>query len=282
MNKDSEQGVYNSRRKEMLYRFFISREDLFSCADDTIYDPYMINDTYWTGRGDRPGFEVCDRIWGGGKYEVKIHFFYKDLGKEAKELTPMVFSIEPGDLMYVNKIHDVFKWNFFGNNWSAYTINPADVDPKWYYPGEHDKFMCIEYPWTLSEKASNLIVFAEEVDIGESYVKEIVGTFKHSFTTSVSASVSSGNETFKTSLSSSINNTDEETETQKLTISWTDKSDDLGSCEINYIDNVVTNKTSNRYALKRYDTGKIGLTVLPIDVRSEYTIRSYMNNRAND
>lgn len=280
-NSNTNNGQIDRFKKDMLYRFHLKRNALFSVADDSMTDPSGINSTYYTGRDDRPEFEVCDRIWGGGKYEIKIRFFHLVLNQSVAELAPMVFSISPGDLMYVKKIHDVFQWNFWGNNWSAYTINPEDVEPKWFYPGEHDSFMCLEHPWTLSDLSDNLWVKIQEIDKEATYQIEETMTYKHSASTSFEVNASGDISVVKLQLGVSGTYGNETTSVQKVMVTYTEQSDDLGDVYVNYVDNVVTSKETDKFSLKRYDTGMFGFTLLPVDIRDEYVIRNYMNNRRN-
>lgn len=74
------------------------------------------------------------------------------------------------------------------------------------------------------------------------------------------------------------NSSNESTDNRTVTYTKNESSDDLGVGLIGYVDNVVTAKNGDVYSLKRYSTGCFYMSIIPIDMRNEYSILYYLES----
>lgn len=277
MSRDNQNhGVLNSQMRDMLYRISIRKDLLFSIAD-TENDP---GNYLSTGRGDRPEFdEAISRIWGNGNFEIRMTFYQNVSDQGVGKFDEITMSIRPGDLMYIDKCRYTFQWNLFGNNWSTYTILRDEIQPKWYYPGDYGDVLYIENTWNLSERSDNVWVKITELDDTTVTSYEETQTFRNSL--SVTASVTAGSNAVKGSLG--VTGATEKSSTSKFTVTTTHGADELGSCFIDYTDNIITRgKTKNNvvgYELNKITTSMFDFSLLPIDKRNKAQIEDFLLNR---
>lgn len=263
-------GILNPFEKELLYRFSMSTAGLYAVSG--LDDP-NISEELHTGRGDRPEFdEAVRRLWGNGDYEIRIDV-YRGVGNSYTRVKSIPFSLSPNQVMYISKCHYTFTWNFFGNNWSVYSIEASDIQPKWVYVHDDDIPLClINDGWNLFGQSDNIWLSFSEYDNDTTISTTREVTFKN--TTNVQFG-SGSDATLKTSLGV----TGEDVDRTTCNISVVDGSDSLGDCYVNYIDNVITNFTGDGYYLRRYGTPLFSFSLIPCDVRNEYSIRQTLRNR---
>lgn len=284
--QNSTNGTLNPFMRDMLYRFRLTPEAIFLISDDitterkSTEDPNVANPLN-TGRGDRPDFtEAIPRLWGNGNYEIRIQFFHAfPSGSSAGCVGSIVLSISPNEIMYVDKCYRTFQWNVFGNNWSSYTITSSDIESKWYYPGDKNSPLpLIGKTWNLSKESDNMFMKVLEYD--PSGTETLTDTRTYKKTDSVTISIS-GEDTKKTSLG--INWGNEDSWAADYSYAKSVGSDELGDCEINYIDNyILTASTKNGksgYQLKAIGNTYFSASFIPIDSRDEYQIHQFLLGR---
>ena len=181
--------------------------------------------------------------------------------------------------MYVEKCYRTFDWNFWGNNWSSYTVTVNDIQSKWYYPGDKpNPLLCLGTKWDLAREMNNMFIKMTEVDpIGEEKHDETY-TFKKS-TNLIFDSPNEDGESFKLDLGID----DEESQLIHVTYTIPTGPDDLKPSEINYSDNyiIAKGKKNNKsgYYLKAIGNVYYSVTILPIDMRNEFAVKQALLNR---
>lgn len=270
-------GTLNPYMRDLLYRIRFTPAALFNMSDDTS-EPSL--STFYTGRDDRPGFnEALARFWGNGNYEIRVQYYQDSNNGGAGSIGTTVLSIAPSEIMYISRMYVTFDWNFWGNNWSSYTIYAADIEPKWYYPGDkNNPLQTVNTSWNLATMSDNIWIKVCEYDPSTTVTYSKTATFKQSY--SVSSSSNSTWEKVGYGVSGSYG--DEVTHTETFSVTKTTGSDDLGDCWMTYMDNTITASTNgNTFQLKSIGNEYFAITYVPIDIRNEYQIQQFLLGRKN-
>lgn len=278
--QNTSNGVLNKNMRDLLYRFRLTPEAIYFVSDDiaSVKPDPKLSEVLNTGRGDRPGFEAAlPRLmskWGDGRYELRLEFFqgYPNNGTASVAAYPI--SVAPAELFYVTKCFRTFTWNFWGNNWSTYSISIDDIESKWYYPGDKDNPIHTSgTTWNLFAATDNLFLHVFEFDPSGTTTKSKECTNKESSSVKMDAS----GEYKKINLGVSGTQSTENSWKDSYSYTITDTSDDLLNCEINYIDNYIIATTNNNgkkeYQLKDFGNEYFAVSFLPVDKRKEYQIR---------
>lgn len=262
-------GKLNRFKRDLIYRLKISQDKLYSIMDSPKDPKKQLN----TGRDDRPDFDgAISRMWATGNIELVLRFYQGTRNGEAGLIDEVYLSIYPGDLMYLAKCHDVFKWNIFKNNWSVYTIDKNEIQPKWFYPSDYGNFAYIHNEWNLADSSQNLwFKIMEEDDLTTIKTSE-----SKNFKYSTSAKVDGGIEVIKGALGGSY----ESGTSSTFDITYTEGSDNLGSGYIEYIDSYITSSNSEGvYSLDYATTYSVDISLLPVDLRNKEKIVDYLSGR---
>lgn len=273
-------GHLNPFRRELLYRFCLTPEGIKSIADD--YRDPNIKNALHTGRDDRPGFNnALRRLWGDGNFEIKLEFFQNSKEGGSGFIGSINLSIRPHEAMYIKKLHRTFQWNFFGNNWSSYSISSIDdIEPKWYYPGDRGGALSIiNTTWNLSNVSDNIWIKISEFDEESITTEEKSQSFKHS--SSVQANASGTLKKIGLGVSGSYG--EEKSVTSHFKYQVNHGADDMGDCFLEYADNIVTNKgiftKGAGYKLKVLGSDWCTFSFIPIDIRNEDRLIEYLYKR---
>jgi len=284
----SSNGELDIFKKDLLYRFRLTPDAIVNISEeDEPKDPQVL---LWTRRDDFPEFEqVTPRIWGDGKYEIYFKFYQAYPSSGATCVGELVFHVAPEDAMYVERYHRKTTWNWFGNNWSSYEILASNIKSKWIYPGDernadYTSLSIISTSWDLSKLSDNIYMDVYEYDESATISKTQEGNFKQSFSVGKSSNAEVGiDKIIKFGLGVTGSFGGENTWKESYTYTYTKGSDDLGSSQINYIDNyILATETRNGkagYVLKAVGNKNYAVSFLPIDSRDEYTILQALRNR---
>ena len=264
-------GTLNKFERDLLYCISLTTE-AFWMAADSVGDPDL--SILHTGRDDCPEFdEALRRLWGEGCFEIKLDFYKNFVDAAPASIGNIMLPLSPKDVMYVTKLHRTFQWNFFGNNWSSYSIYKENVKPKWFYPGDGGGALnMIKNGWDLLTESDNVWVKITEIDNTVTRTMTETKTFKHAATIGLNAEGKW--EKLGLGLSFSYNN--EKTETKQFSVSYTEGSDDLGFFPIGFEESIITEcgnyEERKGYQLKRFGTSYCQFSIIPIDIRNEYKI----------
>jgi hypothetical protein len=275
---NTDNGTLNKFERDLIYNISFTIESLWRIAD-SIGDPSF--NTLHTGRDDCPEFdEALRRLWGDGSLEIKIEFYKNIVGSGPASIGSVILIMNPRDLMYVTKLHRTFQWNFFGNNWSSYSLYKDNVRPKWFYPGDDGGALSvIKNNWDLGTESDNVWVKISEIDNTTTHTITETKTFKQAATIGINAAGEW--KKFKLGLSSSYNY--EKSESYQFSVSYTEGSDDLGSFPLGFEESIVTAAVNNSdgkgYQLKKFGNDCCQFSIIPIDIRNEHKIIQQLISR---
>lgn len=272
-------GKLNVFVRDLLYRFRISVDGIMRMADDNgngngngngkgdpTYSTYL-----FTGTNDRPScVDAIKRMWGSGKFEIHIQFFQSYPGNGASSVGSMVFSVSMDDLLYVKSMKHTWNWDWF-SDWSTFTITEAELEPKWYYPGDKaNSIQMITTSWDLSAVSDNLYIRVEEFDPAQTVTITKGRDFKRAL------SMSLNNE----KIGLGITNSMEESYSDSYSVTTTHGSDELGDFPMYYVDNyIIARNSDGKYVLNAWGNEYINISFLPFDTRDKYSVQNFLLGR---
>lgn len=286
--KKAKNGMLNPFMRDMLYRIRLTPAAVYRITDDPL-DP-KLDETLWTYTNDRPGFEDAlprlAKVWGNGNYEFRIQFFQGFNSGSASSVGSWTLSVAPLEIMAVKKLTHTFNWDWF-SDWSTYKITQADIESKWYYPGDTGNDLpMISTNWNLASVSDNMWVRIVEYDPDRVVVEKKSHGVKKS--RSVTAELTGQGEIkniVKIGLGVSGSFGSEDVDETEYTMTTTLTSDDLGEAELNYVDNYIIARASrggkSGYELKSWGNGYYSFTLLPINTSNEYQIKEFLKERKN-
>ena len=280
-------GQLNPYMRDMLYRIRFTPYAISAMSDDS-NDPEDITGQIWkTKKGDRPGFGIVPRIWGKGNYEIRLLYFQNYPNTGVSQIGSSVLALDPLEIFYVKRVYRKFEWNIWGNDWSKFTITKADIESKWYYPGDKpNPIQWVNTTWNLATMSDNIWVKVVEYDPAGTESYSDTKTFKKSWSVTVSVNGESpvGEKEGK-KIGYGVSGTYGDEEPEVIVFSWTRNvgSDELGEFEMRYTDRYATkdgSKTSGGlYNLNDWGNEYFSVCFLPIDSRKEYEIRQALLGR---
>ena len=280
-------GQLNPYMRDMLYRIRFTPYAISAMSDDS-NDPADITGQIWnTKKGDRPGFGIVPRIWGKGNYEIRLLYFQNYPNTGVYQIGSSVLALDPLEIFYVKRVYRKFEWNIWGNDWSKFTITKADIESKWYYPGDKpNPIQWVNTTWNLATMSDNIWVKVVEYDPAGTESYSDTKTFKKSWSVTVSVNGESpvGEKEGK-KIGYGVSGTYGDEEPEVIVFSWTRNvgSDELGEFEMRYTDRYATkdgSKTSGGlYNLNDWGNEYFSVCFLPIDSRKEYEIRQALLGR---
>lgn len=269
---NTDNGVLNKFERDLIYNISFTIKTLWTMADspgDPSFKPL------YTGRDDRPGFnDALRRLWGDGNFEIKIEFYKNIIGSGPASIGEVMLIMSPRDLMYVTKLSRTFQWNFFGNNWSSYSLYEDNVKPKWFYPGDDGgSLSIIKNDWNLGTESDNVWVKVSEIDNTTTHTVTETKTFKQATTIGLSAD----GEWKKIKLGLSSSHNQEKSESYQVSVSYTEGSDNLSFFPLGFEESIITAAENNSKGEKCYQLKKLGgdcceFSIIPIDIRNERKI----------
>lgn len=280
---NTDNGVLYKRERDLLYRFALNTAALFSTDDAEGEDPTGMKTSMELRNADLPNCaDAVRRMWANGKYELQIDIYQKENGGSANKIDSYIFDINPADLMYVTKCDRNYRWNILGQSWNTYSLQEAYVEPKWFYPA--DGFLpVISNNWDMATDSDNIYIVINEIDESVTTQTQTTTNFKQSFSVTATQQNEMGATleevlSLKRGLGVSGTYGQEKTTTNVITISKTEKSDDLGACSVEFVDNIVTGRSATDYYLKRYGTGKFFFSLIPVDMMNELAVTNYLDS----
>ena len=285
--ENTNNGINDSFKREMLFRFHILLNNLKAISDDKGKDPS------WNTiiKNEPPIGHECtfndaiNALWAGGKYEICIDFVYQNLEtREVDTNNHHVLTVNPEDIMYIRQCTRRFQWTIKGETTATYTIVESNVEPKWYYPWEHGQEIYINNnSWDLAKVSDNIVVKMYELDRDGELTEEEDITFKQSHSINVATNYEKDGSIEEVAIKRGFNVIgiygNETTEVKKVNYKVKTGSDDFGNASIEYIDNVVDDYKDGCYDLNCYGDSGLRFSLIPIDKRNLSRIRHYFTNR---
>lgn len=282
-------GQLNPFMRDMLYRIRFTPYAVSAMSNDSS-DPVDITDKIWeTGKNDRPGFDIVSRIWGKGNYEIRLLYFQDFPNTGVSQIGSSVLALEAQEIFYVKRVYRKFEWNFWGNNWSKYTITKADIESKWYYPGDKpNPIQWVNTTWNLATMSDNIWVKVLEFDPTGTESGSDTKAFKWSKSVTLEETGEVGasyKEIVSVKKGYGVSSTYGQEQSESRVFSWTKNKDrdELGEFEMCYTDHYInkpgSQSNSTSYILKSWGDEYFSVCFLPIDNRNEYEIRQTLLGR---
>ncbi|MCR6504397.1 hypothetical protein [Bacteroides muris (ex Fokt et al. 2023)] len=150
ITKDNKPGILNRNIREELYRFRIQPEAFTKISDQDKVDPTLQTPTqekrYLTYD------EIMKKIWSDGMFEFRFKSYIASDNNDKAMEHLLTFSVNPRDLFSIEKIHVKHKNSTaFRHSKNFYSVNPANLKSKWYYPAKHSytQNSVFTLPWDL-------------------------------------------------------------------------------------------------------------------------------------
>lgn len=267
MTPSSAKGNLNQSVTEYLSFIEIDPKAYFNITDTKennpeTDDPEIKKTTASRKKRDFTTEELINEFWTEGNYRLKIEI------TTSSSNQPLVkrLSVSPDDLWNFNLDRSYRHSTLFRHSKYTYKIDPDKFTAKCYYLTDRS----ISFgKWDLSnESLCREITFIEE-DPGETYTR------KYSFeTTKANNSKVNGNvkiglglgdgNSINTDLGGEINSSTTTKETIEISVTRTNKDDDLGTDRIYFYDPIIEGISDGQYNIKVYNTGIVsfGMTAI--------------------
>ena len=277
MTPTSTQGYFNQNVTEYLSFIEIDPKAYFLITDTkdknkNTDDPEIKQSSASRKKRDFTTEELINEFWTRGCYNLRIELVTSTSTK------PMVkyLALSPDDIWEFNLERHYRHGTLFRKKKFTYYIDVNKFTPKRYYLTSKN----ISFgKWNLSDESlSRDILFIEE-DPGETYTEKYI--FE---TINVDGSKVSGNVKFglgkdanansntnqgaknkvDVAISGENNSSTTEKITQEITISRTNKDDNLGMAKIYFYDPIIEGRSGSEYVTKVYNTGVVSFGVTAI------------------
>lgn len=275
MTPDSLQGTLHNNVHLRLVRFKIHPSAFDYVIDEEGIDRKFTGNSWSTddnghGASAEPSVStVYSKIWSDGRLEIHVET-YGLSGTTQYLLNEDVHNVDIADLFTVNQQSikreqwgsTPIKW-YITWRYSIANRNETTLTEKWYYPAN-----TADLPtWDLVNNSAFYMRFTEH-DSGATTNTQVTATNKkaNSFSLSGEGSVgiSIGGQAGTVKLGLGWSSTNEDTYTQSITRTVTQKDEVLLGQVIQYTDNYITGRTGVvRYGVHSYNGGSFEFTVLP-------------------
>lgn len=275
MTPDSLQGTLHNNVHLRLVRFKIHPSAFDYVIDEEGIDRKFTGNSWSTddnghGASAEPSVStVYSKIWSDGRLEIHVET-YGLSGTTQYLLNEDVHNVDIADLFTVNQQSikreqwgsTPIKW-YITWRYSIANRNETTLTEKWYYPAS-----TADLPtWDLVNNSAFYMRFTEH-DSGATTNTQVTATNKkaNSFSLSGEGSVgiSIGGQAGTVKLGLGWSSTNEDTYTQSITKTVTQKDEVLLGQVIQYTDNYITGRTGVvRYGVHSYNGGSFEFTVLP-------------------
>ena len=275
MTPDSLQGTLHNNVHLRLVRFKIHPSAFDYVIDEEGIDRKFTGNSWSTddnghGASAEPSVStVYSKIWSDGRLEIHVET-YGLSGTTQYLLNEDAHNVDIADLFTVNQQSikreqwgsTPIKW-YITWRYSIANRNETTLTEKWYYPAN-----TADLPtWDLVNNSAFYMRFTEH-DSGATTNTQVTATNKkaNSFSLSGEGSVgiSIGGQAGTVKLGLGWSSTNEDTYTQSITKTVTQKDEVLLGQVIQYTDNYITGRTGVvRYGVHSYNGGSFEFTVLP-------------------
>lgn len=266
ITKENKPGTLNRLIREKLYRFRIN-ENVYSSMTDQTQDPTLTNTT--KEKTQMSNAEIIKNIWTEGNYEFHFKSYIAGENSTNAMETKLAFSVDPRDVFSLAKIHLRHKNSTaFRHSKNFYSVDAKNLRSKWIYPKKNDRDSddrVFTLPWDLYSKSLSIVMYAEEHDDDQKITQEktVLSEFvnKADFSLTGSDTVAGIGVVAKLGYGFSSTNS----VSKKTTVETTVKSDELGTLFFQFIDPIILGEQDGKYKLYNVSTGKIIVTLLPVD-----------------
>lgn len=254
---------------EQLLRFKVSPSVYGHIADERreggLGDPHLPDGWYYkTMRGrDASIDEVIRECWTQGSFvfEFEVH---TPLVGGGTEVSKLVIPVLPKQLFVMNPDRWRKHPTFFRHTEYRYRIYPGSLESRWVYPARINKTQPLRVigSWNLANQALSKKIFVREFDNeGERTEKR---THSTQFVAGANAGIDLAISKVITALKLGASASYTQTKATEFTLSYKDKSDDLGSVDLFFNDPIIYSFDGAKYTLRDINTGSVTMTFAPI------------------
>lgn len=266
MTPTSTRGTLNRSVSEYLTfikvdpKAYFQMDDVHNDPDEKRYtdDPYIQRDIAWIKGRDFTTEELVNQFWTEGAYKIRMEIVY------SSSASPIIkyISVRPEDIWDFNFKREYRHRTGFRHSKYSYWIDPNKFTSKRYDVTNSD----ISFEkWSLSTEGLTRIVHFYEVDKGTQKSVKYTYEVDHMKGGKVSGNVKLGlglgekeSNKIEIGIGGEASSSTTEKKSTEVTLSWTDKDDDLGSAVIYFYDPIIESKgRNNTYNVKTYNTGCI-------------------------
>ncbi|MGJ1269506.1 hypothetical protein ACR78G_20095 [Sphingobacterium spiritivorum] len=195
--------------------------------------------------------------WTDGSFEFLIRCYYGANASSLGESVSKVFGVSPGSLFDISWEQKRTGWSF----WRKYWLRPYVSGTKVFNTAMPDSGVRLEFqPWDLNDFSNHWKFTFEEQDATSTTTRTEVVQSK--FNTNLSLETTTG---LLKKIGLKFGASYERSQSSTFNYLFYGGNDDLGGATISFKDNPV-NRVENRYVLRRFDTGSVEFSLVPLQV----------------
>lgn len=266
LTDNNTEGSLNMNIDEYIYRIQLSPNSFFTMADQTGDPTQKEKMTISNKKSALSDAEVFNRFWTDGNFELVIQVFTGV--KNIKELTShdYFYTVKPQELFNVPIEKDYKHSTAFRHSKYYYTIDPHNLERKWYYPREngHDTRLP---KWDISTQSLERFINVFERDLDEKItsVQSKTTTFAANFKSSADGDIPVGKSGGSIKVGLGYDTTKSTSTSSSITIETTKTSDPLGTLTLNFYDAIIVEKNTQKgYRPKNISNGTVSITISPM------------------
>ncbi len=274
-------GSLNKAVNEYLYRFKISPKAYYRISDvstpiETSEDPRIINNplyiidkengTYY-GLKDETIYskdKIIDKIiketWTKGAYTFAFDIMTTD-STGVLSIQTSILSLSPKDLFIM---HPISAQVIPESTFYAIAIDPEKIEGRWVYPENiTGTRLRIGGCWDIREQGIYKKIRIREIDSGKIIEQEEVLSGEFYTSTNLGGDLDFKIDDIKIGVNGELKRYKKKTITAKTKVSYSDKSDDLGSIILSFYDPVFRKYKGGLFEFNDITSGDITLSFLP-------------------
>lgn len=271
MSKTGDKGQLKMNVRAKMIRFKISPRSFNALFDDPYDGDKKFTDCLDTddngGRRPEPTVQqVYDALWAEGALEIYVDVYVGGSDGKANLSSSSRYSVKAKDLFTV-KPQAISKhtWNSTMLKWYVtwqYKMEKRDEETlasKWYYPSNTPDLPT----WDLITNSGYSIAIYEK-DSGAKTTFERTVVTKRANTETVNGSLQGSKSGVTAKLDFGWTGSQEDTNSEKVTVEWNEGNDDMGMLHILYRDQYIKGISGNKYLVNSYTSGDyFTCTILP-------------------
>lgn len=268
MTPDSTKGTLNKSVTEYLVFIELDPKTYFNISDNApkednnnkrVDDPELKKTSTSRKKRDFTYDELINEFWTSGTFNIRVEMILPTSAIPIIKYIP----VSPNDIWNFNYSKSFRHRTAFRHSKYTYRIDPARFTAKTYYlPYNSFSFE----KWNLANEGLTRIIHFYETDPGENitqkYSYEITRMTSEKINGNIKIGLGIGKVKGDFDLSGEASSANTIKETKEVSITYSNKDDDLGMDIIDFYDPIIESKSRYGYSLKTYNTGyiKFGIT----------------------
>lgn len=265
-------SVQTNNVEEHLLRFRINPQAYWHIADQGTYDPDhpgpvdpMVREDMWfdTYKQQKASVEALALIcWTRGvfTFEIEVNTLLRNGGAKTQKI---VCSVRPQELFIFNPEVKRRHATWFRKTRYTYRLRVNRLQSRWVYPAKLDQPTPtrVSEGWNLEEEALTKLIRIQEFDPEVQRTRSEKTTAEFIATRSTTSKLKI--EDVADAYSSTNGTTKRDSREVTYTVSYTDRSDDLGSLILHFNDPVIDEQVGDGFRLYNISAGNVTMTFMP-------------------